>query len=341
MTAKKMFFAFGIAFFIFLITIPLVSYKTLKLAVKEDAFNQLRTARELLKHHIRRYFHFRYGDVSVLSRNPVIEQGFSRLSKAYSVSGLESSQYMKIAGLYQPLMEYYLSDYGYVNIYFIDKDGDVIYSAMKDEYAGTNLLIGTYKHFSIGQVFVRGSDEVTFEDYTWHDELQEFTCYYAAPVYDGQMFLGVLIIEIPFSHLDTALTSRAGLGETGEMYLVGEDSFMRSNSRFVEEPTILQKEVDTEATREALRGITGTKIIINYRGVPVLSAYTPLDLEFVNWALMIEIEEKEAFEAIRTVEKRVIILGTIIGCTTILYLYLTSRRKSKHIISEPVEETEA
>ncbi|ODS34443.1 MAG: putative methyl-accepting chemotaxis protein [Candidatus Scalindua rubra] len=338
MITRKIINSVGIAFFIFLVTVPLVSYKYLKNAVKIEAFNHLITARELMKSHIEGYFQDRFGDVDVLARNPVIGQGFSRLSKAYSVSGLESLQYIKLAGLYQPLMEHYLSDYGYVNVYFVNKNGDVIYSAIKEEFTGTNLLTGKFKQFSIGQVFARGLDGVAFEDYTWHYDLGEFTSYFSAPVYDGQMLLGVLIMEIPFSHLDTMLTHRAGLGQTGEMYLVGEDGFMRSNSRFVKEPTILQKEVDTEGTREALNGISGTKIIRDYRGVPVLSAYTPLDLKFVNWVLMVEIREAEAFASIKAVERRLMILGSIIGCITILYIYLTSR-KERHRISEPVEES--
>lgn len=35
------------------------------------------------------------------------------------------------------------------------------------------------------------------------------------------------------------------------MYLAGDDGYLRQRSRFVEEPTILQKEADTEATRDA------------------------------------------------------------------------------------------
>jgi methyl-accepting chemotaxis protein len=236
-------------------------------------------------------------------------------------------------------MEHYLTDYGYVNIYFVGNDGDVFFSAIREEFSGTNVLTGRYKQFSIGQVFARGLDGVAFEDYTWHEEMQEFTSYFAAPVYDGQMLLGVLIIEIPFSHLDAIMTKRAGLGETGEMYLVGDDGYMRSNSRFVEEPTILQKEVDTEATREALNGIVGKKIIKDYRGVPVLSAYTALDLKFVNWALLVEIDEKEAFAAINTVERRVTILGGLTAGITFLYIYLVNRKRNQQILSESLEES--
>lgn len=340
MSAKKIFLTIGIAFSIFLITLPLVSYKFLKNAVRSAAFNHLITVRGLLKHQVENYFQERFGDINVLSRNPVIGQAFSRLSKAYKTSGLEGDQYIKISGLYQPLMEYYLTDYGYVNLYFIDQDGDVMFSAIREEFTGTNLINGRYKQFSIGQVFERGLDGVTFEDYTWQETLGEFTSYFSAPVYDGQMLLGVLVIEIPFSHLDAIMTKREGLGDTGEMYLVGDDSYMRSNSRFSEEPTVLQNKVDTIATREALEeGIAGEKIIKDYRGIPVLSAYTPLDLKFVNWALLVEIDESEAFQAVNTVEKRVTILGSLIGSITFLFIYIVNRRKKIHEVATSLEET--
>jgi methyl-accepting chemotaxis protein len=292
-----------------------------------------------LKNQIEGYFHGRFGDVDVLSSNPVTGQAFSRLSKVFHAAGLDSPQYTKIAELYQPLMEHYLTDYGYVNIYFVDKDGCVMFSAIREEFTGTNLLTGRFKQFSIGQIFARGFDGVAFEDYTWHEEMQEFTSYFAAPVYDGQMLSGVLIIEIPFSHLDAIMTHRAGMGETGEMYLVGDDGYMRSNSRFSEEPTILQKEVDTEATREALNGIVGKKIIKDYRGISVLSAYTALDLKFVNWALLVEIDEAEAFKAVKTVERRVRILRFLIGSITILFIYLVYRRRKQQILAETLEES--
>ncbi len=341
MNAKKIFLTIGIAFSIFLVTLPLVSYKYLKTAVKSAAFNHLVTVRGLLKHQIETYFQERFGDINVLSRNPVIGQAFSRLSKAFHASGLDGDQYIKISELYQPLMEYYLTDYGYVNLYFIDNDGDVMYSTIREEFTGTNLATGRYKQFSIGQIYANGLDGIAFEDYTWQEELGEFTSYFASPVYDGQMLLGVLVIEIPFSHLDSIMTKREGLGETGEMYLVGDDSYMRSNSRFVEEPTILQKEVDTAATRDALDGITGERIIKDYRRIPVLSAYTPLDLKFVNWALLVEIDEEEAFAAVNTVEKRVTILGSLIASITFLFIYLVNRRKKIEIIADSLDEPES
>ncbi len=340
--AKKITFVLAIALLTFFIIVPFISYRAYKSALKEEVFNHLVTTRDLLKLQIWNYFNNRYGDIDTLSRNPVIAQGFARLHGAFHTYGLGDPQYQKIANLYQPLMEYYVSDYGYTNIFFINIDGDVIYSVMKEELTGFNLLTGKFKNSDITETFKHGLEEVNFKDYTWNDRINEYTAYFAAPVYDADKLAGVLIIEIPFLHLDTMLTQRAGLGQTGEMFLVGEDGLMRSNSRFYAEPTMLKQKVDTEATREAFDGYVGKKIIDDYRGVSVLSAYTPLNLNFINWALLVEIEEEEAFAVIYDIEIKLIIIASIIGVMAIGYLYLTYRsyRKNKHIVSETEEESE-
>ena len=62
-------------------------------------------------------------------------------------------------------------------------------------------------------------------------------------------------------------------------------------------------------------------------------------VKFVNWALLVEIDEKEALAAIHTVERRVEILGGLIACITFLYIYLVNRRKNQQILSESLEES--
>ncbi|MGR3317997.1 MAG: cache domain-containing protein [Candidatus Anammoxibacter sp.] len=327
MPVKKIFFVIAAALLIFLLAVPLVSYKTLKRGIKHEVFRHLITTRELTNDRIASFFNERFGDIDVLTRNPIVIQSFSQLSNTAN-NGIDSDQYSAVANLYLPLMEHYCIDYGYVNIFFAEKDGKVIFSVNESEYIGQNLLKGDYSDFSISHVFNNALEEVTFDDFTFHEELNTYTFFFGAPVYNEDVLLGVIIIEIPFSHMDAILTQRKGLGKTGEIYLVGDDGYMRSNSRFSEEPTILKKEVDTEATREAFIGNIGTMIMEDYRGVSVLSAYTPLNLKFVDWVLLAEIDEKEAFASIRKVEFRLVIIAFMIGGIAIAYIYIT-RKKSK------------
>ena len=117
-----------------------------------------------------------------------------------------------------------------------------------------------------------------------------------------------------------------GLGVSGETYLVAPDFNMRSISRFLtEDPvgyfdalkklgyqnnkledmknfntSILLQEVRTNASVQALKGITGTDVIEDYRGVSVLSSYEPVRFGDHTWALISEIDTAEAFAPVVT-----------------------------------------
>ena len=52
-----------------------------------------------------------------------------------------------------------------------------------------------------------------------------------------------------------------------------------------------------------------SKIIRDYRGVPVLSAYAPFKALGLNWSILAEIDEAEAFAAITALRKWMIIIG--------------------------------
>ena len=124
------------------------------------------------------------------------------------------------------------------------------------------------------------------------------------------------------------MQERAGLGETGEAYLVGADKMMRSNSRFSEKPTILVNKVDTEAVKDAIAGKADYKIMKDYRGVPVLSAYMPFNVLGHNWAILAEIDKAEAFKAIDTLKKWLIIIGVaaagLVGGLGVLVIRITN-----------------
>ncbi|MCJ8344795.1 methyl-accepting chemotaxis protein, partial [bacterium] len=92
-----------------------------------------------------------------------------------------------------------------------------------------------------------------------------------------------------------------------ETYLVGHDHLMRSDSfldpkdhsvdasyKFPEKGS-----VKTDAVDSALLGKKESRIILDYRGEPVLSSYAPLDVLDVQWVLMAEIDEAEAFASIK------------------------------------------
>jgi len=160
----------------------------------------------------------------------------------------------------------------------------------------------------------------------------------ASPIFDGDEKIGVLIFQMPIDRINNIMTNNhnwksVGLGESGETYIVGEDSLLRNQSRFLIEDsenyfqmiedigvsiltiariknldsTIGLQEVQTEGTVAALSGETGTAVFPDYRGVPVFSAYKPLNIQGVNWAIMSEKDEAEVFFAIQELQTKMMI----------------------------------
>ena len=161
----------------------------------------------------------------------------------------------------------------------------------------------------------------------YYEPFNELAAFISAPVRDrAGKTIGVLIFQIPFEQIDRIMSERAGLGQTGETYLVGEDMFMRSNSRFSTEATALKLQVNTEAVRDALDGSEEVKVIKDYRGVPVLSAYGLINIENFFWAILCEIDVSEAFKpAIKLRRLALLIGGSIVGIIAI-YGYVNYRR---------------
>lgn len=133
------------------------------------------------------------------------------------------------------------------------------------------------------------------------------------------------------------MTERSGMGETGETYLIGSDKLMRSDSYLDPDNHSVaasfrhpeKGKVDTEASRAAIDGKIEEKIIIDYNGNPVFSAYTPLSFEGMEWALLAEIDKAEAFAAVGTL-RWVALIVAVIGIVCILGIALLVTRSIVH-----------
>jgi GAF domain-containing protein/HAMP domain-containing protein len=150
-------------------------------------------------------------------------------------------------------------------------------------------------------------------------------------LHEGEAVL-VVAAQISLDDINVLMHERTGLGESGETYMVGQDNLFRTDSRHLDElgvaSTVLNEDlpVDTIATRSALEGGTDTEVIEDYRGVSVLSSWSPLVLREpdenypagIVWAFMAEINEAEALTFIETQTRTTLILVLVIVGLSIL-----------------------
>ena len=129
-----------------------------------------------------------------------------------------------------------------------------------------------------------------------------------------------------------------GLGETGEVYLVGEDLTMRSTSRRLLEDSknyqkLLQKsplnsdkiaqimslnnpvgyqKIDTEASKlSIIEGKTGRQIVKNEYSESVLSAFAPLKITGLNWGIIAQKNVAEVDKPILEFEHTLLISAVL------------------------------
>lgn len=112
------------------------------------------------------------------------------------------------------------------------------------------------------------------------------------PIVRAGNVLGVLAARVSM-HKIGEIMQDARLSETGETYLVNQDGYFLTESRFAEGYP-LSKRIDTYGVREALQAHrNGADEYLDYRGVKVLGAYAWMPSRA--WALLAELDSAEAF----------------------------------------------
>jgi two-component system NtrC family sensor kinase len=131
--------------------------------------------------------------------------------------------------------------------------------------------------------------------------------------------------------LDKIVVRRNGLGETGNIYLVDKDKLLITECRSKNDGS-LRHTIDTTGVRDCLSGNSGIGI---YNGccinIPVVGAYTWL--EEPGWALLTEMDTKEAFAPSRKILNLIIIVTIPVFLIVIGISLIVSRRISRPIIT--------
>ncbi|MBJ7336987.1 adenylate/guanylate cyclase domain-containing protein [Mycolicibacterium sp.] len=250
---------------------------------------------------------------------------------------------------YQDFFREIVTRFEFQDALLLDTAGNVVYSAYKDVDLGTNILNGPYSGSKLRAAYEKALssnalDYVGFTDFEIYQPAEnEPTAWMVTPVVSGGRAQGVLALQFPASKINRLMTfdknwAAAGLGDTGETFLVGPDDLMRSDSRlFLQDPqayrrdviqagtppdeadrairlggTTLVQPVTSEATQNAQRGQSGTLITGDYLGQQTLQAYAPVVIPDadLHWSIVAKINTAEAFEREATFT-RTMVMSTV------------------------------
>ncbi|MFM9034206.1 MAG: adenylate/guanylate cyclase domain-containing protein [Mycobacterium sp.] len=288
----------------------------------------------------------------------------------------DPSAWTKFNERYQPFFGDFASRFPFDDALLIDTDGNVVYSTLKQIDLGANVNGGSFKAGKLAEGFRKAMqatsvDEIVLTDFEEYAPAYGLpTPWILTPVGDGGGIYGVLAMQLSSEELDNVMTGnrgwdRDGLGKTGETYLVGPDKLMRSVSRLLledperfaresaehgtpedivkrelaaEDTVLLQSMGDSTSVAEALSGNTGVRTGDNYlgRNVKVLSAYGPLNLPGLRYAVIARIHESEALAPVARFARNIALSTGAIVLLVCLLALLFAR-----ILTRPVKQLAA
>lgn len=275
---------------------------------------------------------------------------------------------------YQDFYGEIVSRFSFEDALLLDDRGNIVFSAYKNVDLGSNILTGPYNGSKLRDAYTQAmssnrEDRVVFTDFEFYQPATMApTAWMIAPVPPTGKPEGVLALQFPITKINKVMTfdkkwAGAGMGDTGETILAGEEFLMRSDSRlFLENPeryrqmvidagtppdipdiairqggTTLVQPVTPEAHREAQEGRSGTVMTTDYLGQESIQAYAPIgNGAGLRWSIVAKIDTREAF-AREVTFARTVVLTT----TGIIFLVCLLAVVLAQIFLRPIRRLEA
>ncbi|MFN8401219.1 MAG: GAF domain-containing protein [Anaerolineales bacterium] len=248
-----------------------------------DSFDQLESVATLKENQVRTWLNTLQTSLELVFADQASVQRVANVINAEEDNDvfIEKAKLRFDLGRYNGLSGYF------TEIFIMDTNGVVALSTIKDQEG---------KIFSNQVFFTEGIKGPYINSPIFEPSFSNYSIIISQPlVGQNGKALGVLAGRVNLSTLNDIMSERAGLGETGETYLVNANFAVLTNLRFQE--TILGKTyIRTDGVTNAIEGqTTGQATYNDYRNIPVLGVYHWIPE--LKAAVIAEHDESEALQS--------------------------------------------
>lgn len=228
----------------------------------------------------------------------------------------------------------------YYDIFLFDLNGNLIYSVFKESDFATNFISGTYADSGLGEVFRTAVDlpagEIYMTDFApYAPSFGAAAKFVATPVYDdADLQIGVVALQLPVDEIAEIISQSELLGETGQIYAVGDDGRARSNSlkenghALLEQlPALPQIQAAASGLNTQLDGVPGLS------GEPVIAFAHAFKFYDTSWQLVLEQDMVEANAASNRLLSIAILQAIIVMAIIVLIAFWVARTLTSRIFS--------
>ena len=272
----------------------------------------------------------------------------------------DGSSYSQAHAEYHPLLRALMENSGLSDLMFIDVDtAEVIYSVKKRIDVGTNAADGPWAENGLDAVLdalatVPIGETVVSDTAFYAPARGQAVFLLASSIRSFGDATGAIVAQLPVQALTDLATSGQdwellGLDDTGDVYLVGADGTLRTDTRawlddpeqFLEEhfdrnadeslieqmrlvgSAALTQQVDNRAVETALGGDTFVGTVTTYDGDKVFAASGPVRIGSLDWAVVIEKDRAEATAGLSSLLRgTLVVMAVLLPVTALLGWWL-------------------
>ncbi len=337
-TAKLIIYFMAIGFTITLI-LGIFAYYQAKDAILKRTHEQLISIRDIKKVQLDDFLSVKYNAIKALTKTKYVHGFFSELIKYHDLMEvkemdnypIETDEYKQIYIEIDKYLRDYQDIFGYHDLFLICKEhGHVMYTITGESDMGTNLKYGKYKETPLADLWkkVIKSKKIEIEDFQPYAPTQgKQAMFIGAPIMENGEVAGVIALQISEISINKIVNQRSGMGNTGELYIVGkrkgEKSALRSN-RIVKQGKIGDEKTDKYIVK-ALSGETGIGTKTGSTGAIEQLSYAPLDFDGLNWAVFTTIAEEEIMMPVQKMGQSILLIGIGIILILIIFAYFLAK----------------
>lgn len=237
----------------------------------------------------------------------------------------------------------YKEEYGYSDLGLVNPDGFLFYTVEKGPDFRTNLMAGPYSDTNLGRLVRRVMENRSFgmsPFELYEPNKNEPAAFFAQPLVSQDQVELVVVARLSVELIDAVMQERAGMGKTGESYLVGPDGLWQSNSRLIQANTALNPDFKMDAAQaRAMTLSPGDEVTENVQGRKVLRSWSPLavspgmvDTPGIRWAVVSEVGYDEVREPIRNLAGISLGILAVVAALVILAALWISRGLTTQVL---------
>ncbi|MCK4997087.1 cache domain-containing protein [Candidatus Pacearchaeota archaeon] len=212
---------------------------------------------------------------------------------------------------------------GYLDLILIGIDGEVLWSASRDDIVGTNLSTDEYSKTKLGEVYekVKNDFGVGIFDPGYFDVDEQLSVFVTTPILrdsktvEGKRdMLGIIALQIDNSEIERRVISDVGLGEAGNIYLVNRDKIPIvklidvKGKQITELKTQIEKDCFNDYHNyyfkrqgQQVEEVEKSGTYENYKGDKIFGAHQYILR--TGWCVIVEMEQNKFYDSLKESKK--------------------------------------